>query len=123
MPATVDGETLEITLFGENSLGCKDSLDVVIFIEDTDEISVSKIITPNGDRINDILEIVNIEDFPENEVVVYDRRGRVIFSIKDFENNSSESEEMSDNLLDGIYFYKIDLGENEIVDGSFLVIR
>lgn len=44
------------------------------------------IISPNGDGVNDLWVIQNIERYPDNEVKVYDRFGRLVFSKKGYAN-------------------------------------
>ena len=43
------------------------------------EIKISEFVSPNGDGINDFFEIQNIENHPNNELLIYTRSGVVIF--------------------------------------------
>lgn len=65
-------------------------------------------ITPNEDGINDTWIIDNIEAFPENEVLIYDRNGNRVFEAKNYNNESRVWN--GDNLSGGplpsdTYFY------------------
>jgi len=44
-------------------------------------------ISPNNDGVNDSWVIENLIDFPINEVMVFDRAGRIVFQTKNYQNN------------------------------------
>ena len=46
-------------------------------------------VSPNGDGLHDFLEIENIEQFPENQVIIYDRWGGQVYSAKGYNNTST----------------------------------
>jgi len=93
--------------------GCTNSDTVIVTVEDTSTINTSVIITnlftPNGDGINDFWHIKNIENNPNNEVVVYNNYGQVVFSKKNYTNDWGGTSNGS-SLPDGTYYYivKID---------------
>lgn len=65
-------------------------------------------ITPNEDGINDEWIIDNIEAFPNNEVIIYDRNGNKVYEATNYEN--SQVVWKGDNLSGGplpsdTYFY------------------
>ncbi len=49
-------------------------------------ITICNVISPNGDDINDYLFISNIEEFPENEIFIFNRAGQQIYSEKNYNN-------------------------------------
>jgi gliding motility-associated-like protein len=51
------------------------------------DFAVKNVITPNGDGMNDFLYIENIEEFPDNEVIVLDRWGSEVFRKKNYDNS------------------------------------
>ena len=67
-------------------------------------LRVPDIITPNGDGVNDALQIEGIERFPSNEIVVFNRWGRRVFEAEDYQN---DWEGVFDGkpLPHGTYFY------------------
>lgn len=73
------------------------------------------ILTPNNDGINDFLVIDGIERSPKNELQIFNRWGRMVYSAEDYQGtfngvaNVNMVVEESDGLPDGIYFYIIDL--------------
>ncbi|NVO03219.1 MAG: gliding motility-associated C-terminal domain-containing protein [Bacteroidetes bacterium] len=58
--------------------------------------------SPNGDGINDKWVIKNMEIYPENELVILNRWGNEVFSVKDYQNDWDGS-----NLNEGTYFYEM----------------
>jgi len=50
-------------------------------------VVVSEGFTPNGDGINDFLFIRGISEFPENELVIFNRWGETIFEATNYKND------------------------------------
>ncbi|MDF4204930.1 gliding motility-associated C-terminal domain-containing protein [Maribacter sp. SA7] len=73
--------------------------------------------TPNGDGINDFLEIEGLEGSPNNELQIYNRYGRLVFSMNGYSNQftgiSNVNGLVSKNtgLPSGIYFYIVKLND------------
>ncbi|MBO9673102.1 MAG: gliding motility-associated C-terminal domain-containing protein [Sphingobacteriaceae bacterium] len=90
-----------------------------------DAIKVSNVITPNGDGINDKWIIENISDFPNNKVTIFTKKGQIVFSTKNYSNDSNYWEGLfNGSLLDtDTYFYSIDLGTNQPYTGFITLIR
>jgi gliding motility-associated-like protein len=69
-------------------------------------------VTPNNDGRNDKWYIGNIEEFPDNNVVLFNRWGVKVFETKGYNNESNywPTGDMLGKLLSTTYFYIIDLG-------------
>src|SRR5690606_12896725 len=84
-------------------------------------------ITPNGDGIQDVWIIQDIEFFPNNRVVVVDRWGGVVYEASGYNNVSVvwTGENTSGNLLPtGTYFYRIEIQQTrEVLTGSIELVR
>ncbi|MDX1913101.1 MAG: gliding motility-associated C-terminal domain-containing protein [Saprospiraceae bacterium] len=79
-----------------------------------DKILVFNGISPNGDGRNDVWHIVGIEQFPQNEVQVFNRWGNQVYTRKGYTNNDPWNGQWNGkDLPDGPYYYIIDLGGNE----------
>ena len=50
-------------------------------------LTPNNILTANGDGKNDVWVIKDIEKYPDNEVTVFDRAGRVVFTAKNYQND------------------------------------
>ena len=94
-------------------------------IEEEVQITVSfdlrltfyKAFTPNSDNINDVWVIENIEKHPNNQVMIFDRLGGVVYSAKGYNNvdivwDGHSNQSGQDITSSGTYFYKIDLGND-----------
>jgi gliding motility-associated-like protein len=68
-------------------------------------------ISPNNDGQNDVFYIENIEEYPDNEVFIFNRWGQEIVHIKNYNNqeNAWGSKKYPINVPSGTYFYLIDL--------------
>lgn len=67
--------------------------------------------SPNGDGINDIWFIENIENYPNNKVYIYNRWGNKLFETSNYNNyNNAWNGTANGNILpSGTYFYVIKL--------------
>ena len=68
-------------------------------------------LSPNGDGINDFWEIDRIEEFPDNEVLIYNRWGNVVFRTRNYDNRS--------NVFTGVANQLVDLGAGELISGTY----
>ncbi len=78
--------------------------------------------TPNNDGLNDYFTIDGIEDYPNNELSVYNRWGNMVYSAKAYNNNWDGS--WNGKLLpDGTYYYILKDGEGESYNGYLQISR
>lgn len=73
--------------------------------------------SPNGDNVNDLFVIRGILNYPNNEMVIYNRWGNVVYITGAYQNTwdgtSTEGLSMGgEKLPTGIYFYVLDLGND-----------
>lgn len=80
-------------------------------------ITIFSGVSANGDGVNDVFTIKNIEEFPKNRVMIYNRWGKMIADIKGYNNTTNVWPMLDnlDNLLSTTYFYLIDLGDGSKV--------
>ncbi|SKC55761.1 gliding motility-associated C-terminal domain-containing protein [Ohtaekwangia koreensis] len=106
---------------GRYSVQVMDSIGCVIEIVgrvplDTD-IYIPNIFTPNEDGSNDVFFIRNLPD-ADAKLVITDRWGKQVYSTNSYQNNW-EAEDVSD----GIYFYRLKIGEGSAITGWVEVLR
>ncbi|HEX6892510.1 MAG TPA: gliding motility-associated C-terminal domain-containing protein, partial [Chryseolinea sp.] len=73
---------------------------------------ISKVVTPDGDGINDVWQLSNIENFKSNTVVVIDRWGNKIFHATGYDNERTvwKGTNSSGTIVPtGTYFYTIEV--------------
>lgn len=85
------------------------------------KIRIPNVITPNNDGVNDFFAIHNLEDYPDNELIIFDRNNKVIFNARGYQNDWD-----AQGIPQGVYFYNLAIkqGSNcKIFKGSINVIR
>ncbi len=106
------------------------------------EVSVPNLVSANADGYGyDFLYITNIEKFPNNEIIIYNRWGGKVYEQRGYDNTSKVFTGLSNIgseklLLDGVYFYVLKLNggnnvntqnaintNNEVVKGYFILKR
>lgn len=90
--------------------GCTSDISFTVEMNSNcDELIVYNGFTPNGDGINDIWLIDNIEKFPNNKVVVYNRWGNKIFQTINYNNTDNvwDGKANGQTISDGTYIYII----------------
>ncbi len=77
------------------------------------DIKIFNGVTANGDGLNDVFTINNIEQFPNNHVLIYNRWGQQLADIKNYNNvtNPWPTKDKLDNLPASTYFYILELGD------------
>lgn len=70
-------------------------------------------ISPNGDGVNDELEVIGLESYPDNKVTVFDRFGKVVFETTGYNTKGNVFKGFfhgdSGKILPiGTYFYTVD---------------
>ncbi len=86
-------------------------------------------ITPNGDGINDVFVIPDLEDgpeqFPIRDLTVFNRWGDLVFRAKPYLNDWGGTDQNGRALPQGTYYYvlRISLGEGIIYRGDVTVLR
>jgi gliding motility-associated-like protein len=96
-----------------NLAGC-DTAKVYIMVHAGNNMEVYNGFSPNGDGMNDRLIIRGIENYPNNEVIIYNRWGNEIFKRKGYSNDDGWAGDWSGQIvLDGTYFYTIYLNDEK----------
>jgi gliding motility-associated-like protein len=115
-----------------DSNNCKIDTGFVVTVRCTNQDSSKKktgfvydVITPNGDGKNDKWVITKIFDFPNNELIIYNRWGQTVYTVKPYKNQWDGTTTNGDELPAGAYYYLIKLNndKNETWSGSVTVIR
>ena len=95
------------TVVVTSATGCTTTQSITLTTqEDITQISGTNIISPNGDGVNDNLIIKNVDLYPNNELEVFDRAGRKVYSKKGYQNDWNASFN-GIPLAEGTYYYII----------------
>jgi gliding motility-associated-like protein len=118
----LDNSTMFSVQVSDINTGCvaTDSLWVEVENNPNVEINIRNGVTPNNDGKNDIWYIEKIENFPDNEVIVYNRWGDELQRFRGYNNTFNYWDGRNKNgelVPDGTYYYLIDLGGDRTYTG------
>ncbi|RQO66034.1 hypothetical protein DBR43_27730 [Pedobacter sp. KBW06] len=115
-------ETTTYTVTATNANGCSQSQTFTLgILDDLALIKGTNILSPNGDGFNDKWIIDNIDFYPNNEVKVFDKAGRILYNKKGYDN-SWEGTVDGRPLDEGTYYYIIDFGTNRLKFRGFITV-
>ncbi len=119
-PVTTTIYTLSITDIN----GCIATDNVVVTVNQlVYNGMISNLFTPNGDGINDTWYLQDILNFPDNEVMIYNIYGNMVYNKKGYTNDWKGTYNGSD-LPDGTYFYVVKFDSfDKIIKGSVDILR
>lgn len=101
-----------------------------INVSDEDYVpTIMNTITPNGDGMNDqlvfdILLFTPAEEFPDNEIIIFNRWGDIVFQQRPYNNDWSGLNGDGDPLPQGTYYYilRLNLADGEIIRGDVTIL-
>ncbi|MCB0632575.1 MAG: gliding motility-associated C-terminal domain-containing protein [Lewinella sp.] len=111
--------------------GCAEGTVTIEVMQEevTDEV-VANAITPNGDGLNDyfIFDIIansTPEELPDNELIIFNRWGDIVFRQENYYNDWSGTNQNGQLLPEATYYYvlRLNIGEGAIIKGDVTVIR
>ncbi|RBL88864.1 Ig-like domain-containing protein [Chitinophaga flava] len=103
--------------------GCSMRKQIDISVEEDFKLTGTNILTPNGDGINDYWVVKNIDMYPDNEVKVFDRAGRLVFQTRHY-NNTWNGTINGQPLAEGTYYYIITVGQQiKTFKGYITIVR
>ena len=88
-------------------------------------IEVPNAITPNEDGKNDALVIDNIEKYPQNELIIFNRWGDILYKAKPYANDWNGTNQQGQPLPEGTYYYllRLDINNGKILRGDMTILR
>lgn len=122
------GTTAVLYTFGQGDHTATCSFNVIVSPPDV-TIDIGKAVTPNGDGIHDYWEIVPLEKYKDNAVLVIDRWGNKIYEASGYDNERVRWDGRSQQgakVPTGTYFYTVEVRVQGIVwkrKGSIEVIQ
>jgi len=103
--------------------GCQDSIEMIVVTveEDSAGVFIPAGFSPNEDGYNDRFVILGIEDYPENELVIFNKQGVVIYHRRNYQNDWDGTPEkggvIGGALPEGTYYYVFTFGESMVRKG------
>ena len=118
-----------VTISDSNSCKIDTALTVTLRCDFRDSTKrtgfVYDVITPNGDGKNDKWIVTNIDNYPNNELIIYNRWGQPVYAVKPYRNTWEGTTDDGKDLPSAAYYYLIKLNDDkqQIWAGSITVIR
>lgn len=118
----VEGLPVGPAVYSVTVTGCDSKSDTVVVSVIACDLNIPNIITPNGDGINDVFEVLNLPYYPNSILMVYNRWGKKIY-----ENSNYMNDWDGENFADGTYFIilRVNYGNEEYEDhhGTLTIMR
>jgi gliding motility-associated-like protein len=114
------GEEDNFTYFIANEVG-QDTATVTVLVT-CEDLTIFSGFSPNGDGVNDVFTILGIENFPNSELLMFNRWGNQVLSAKGYRNDWDGTWD-GQILPDGTYFYVLDDGEGNKYSGYVQINR
>jgi len=121
-PVATPLETITYMLSVTDENGCEDTDQVVITILVDYNFIISNLITPNGDGFNDTWHIDNIENYPDCEVLIYNRYGNLLFQSSAYQNEWDGTYK-GNQLPDGTNYYVLRCPEDNVFKGGITILN
>ena len=111
-PLAFPSVTTTYIVTGLDTNGCFDAAEVIVNASGPcGDIVVPNSFSPNGDNINDLFVIENLEGFKNVSLKVFNRWGRLLYQSDDYQNTWDGG-----NATDGTYFYVLYIPTASIKD-------
>ncbi len=91
---------------------------IIITVNERSPIDLPNGFSPNGDGYNDFFVIDNIDQYPENEILIFNRWGDQVYTAAPYNNDwdgsttNAKLKVRGDKVVDGTYFVVLKLGED-----------
>jgi gliding motility-associated-like protein len=107
-----------------NSFGYQATVPLLLTVIADYKLVPNNIVTPNGDGVNDKWVIPNIDMYPDNEVKVFDKAGRVVFTKRGY-NNEWDGTFNGQKLKEDAYLYIIKFNKDGVlpIRGYVTIVR
>lgn len=105
----------------QSTISSKDTLKVRTMV-------FSDFFSPNGDGFNDTFMILNVEDYPANDIKIVNRWGEVVYKASPYNNEWDGKCNVSGPLFgnecqDGVYFFVFNDGVGTAATGKITLKR
>ncbi|MEL7425641.1 MAG: gliding motility-associated C-terminal domain-containing protein, partial [Bacteroidota bacterium] len=101
-----------------------------IAVAQSDNPFVPNVVTPNGDGDNDdlVFDVITFsdpEEIPDNELIIFNRWGDIIFEAKPYNNDWNGLNQEGQPIPEATYYYvlRLNISRGEIIRGDITVIR
>ena len=90
-----------------DSMGCVQTHSFCIQVEQSYDIHPYELVTADGNGLNDVWLVENIELYPDNSIELVDHRGVLVYSERNYQNTWDGKNLKGELLPEGMYYYQI----------------
>ncbi|WP_343534471.1 YDG domain-containing protein [Pedobacter sp.] len=106
-----------------NNNGCSSTASyAVAIVDDLSIVKATNLLSPNGDGVNDVWKVDNIDMYPQAMVRIFDKAGRIVYTRKGYDN-SWDGTYNGQQLAENTYYYIIDLEAGKVLRGYITLVR
>jgi len=98
--------SVTFTVTVTNIYGSVTQIPFTVEVKDDYFIKPSNILTTRQDGFNDFFVVENIQSYPDNEVTIYDRNGKILIKLNNY-NNRWDGKVNGKLLATDTYYYTI----------------
>lgn len=107
---------------------CGTSTDTIAFLlEDCLTIEIPDAFSPNGDGVNDVFVIPNLDSYPNHSLKIFNRWGTQVYEaapyFSDWDGTSEHAATLGEHLPVSTYYYILDLGNGEDAFTGFVYLK
>jgi len=111
------------TVTATNANGCSSTMSYAVTVaDDLSILKANNLLSPNGDGVNDVWKVDNIDMYPQAVVRIFDKAGRIVYTKKGYDN-SWDGTYNGQALAENTYYYIIDLEAGKVLRGYITLVR
>jgi gliding motility-associated-like protein len=114
----------DYTVTGIDNNGCPGTASVTIQVEEIPLLHVraAPVFTPNGDMINDLWVIQNIDEFRNCAIKIFNRQGLTMYEASTYDNDWDGTYKGAE-APEGAYYYVLSCDNGQQYTGHFTLLR
>lgn len=115
--------TYIVAMTDENGCTAYDTVVVNVVADPNLSVSITNLITPNADGLNDVWDVSGVVGGERGDLVIMNRWGSEVYSDPAYNNNWAGTNDGGDELPDGTYYYVLKLPSGVELTGAVTIIR
>lgn len=116
-------DTVTYLVAGFDRFGCVGYASATINVIPNSEVYYFNSFSPNGDGVNDLFFIGNIDKYPNSRIDVFGRTGQLVYSKSNYDN-TWDGTNYGERVPDATYYFVLDLGDGSAkIYDSVTIVR
>lgn len=120
VPETFENDQLVIDVSALSTNGCTAVQSITILLSDVPVAVFPKLVTPNGDGLNDFFVITGFDLNVSSTLKILNNWGIVVYETRNYNNDPVKSARLIEEVEEGVYYYLFE-SEGLLTKGVFYV--